>query len=130
MKVSIDAADFTKEIAFAQTLPKNLKTRIWKRVRVVSFQAERFIKLRMPVRTGRARASWGHSSAPAGPGEGIWEEAPDALAITQGSRVEYIENLNQGSSSQAPAGFIDAETRRAEQALEDGLQQDIEDAFK
>jgi hypothetical protein len=96
----------------------------------VSFEAERFIKIRMPKDTGRAAASWGHSTAPASPADGIWEEQPEALAITQGSRVPYIEQLNEGSSRQAPAGFIDAEERRATAKLEAGIEQDVEEAFK
>lgn len=130
MRVSFDTAGFDLEAQFAQAMSPKLRVRIWKRVRVVSFDAERMIKIKMPVDTGRARASWGHSTAPADAGEGIWEEQQAALSLTQGSRVPYIEQLNQGSSKQAPAGFIDAEERRAEQALADGLEQDVEDAFR
>lgn len=130
MKVSFDAQGFELERQFAAALPANLRTRIWKRVRVVSFEVERFIKIRMPVDTGRARASWGHSAPPAGSDEGIWIEQPDALSLTQGSAVEYIEKLNEGSSQQAPAGFIDAEERRGQEALANGLEQDVEDAFR
>lgn len=130
MKVSFDAAAFDLERQFAQALPARLRTRVWRRIRVVSFEAERFIKIRMPVDTGRARASWGHSAAPADAGEGIWEEQLDALALTQGSRVPYIEQLNEGSSQQAPAGFIDAIERQSVERLADGLAQDVEDAFR
>lgn len=130
MKTSFDGGGFTLEQTFAQALPAKLRSRVWRRIRVVSFNAERRVKLRMPVRTGRARASWGHSSAPAGLDEGIWEEKPETLTLTQGSRVEYIAQLNEGSSTQAPAGFIDAEERRAVDALADGLIQDVEDAFR
>lgn len=130
MKVSFDASGFTKEQLLAAALPKKLRARIWRRIRVVSFEAERFIKIRMPVDTGAARASWGHSTAPALPGDGIWDEQPEALMLTQGSRLEYIERLNEGSSTQAPAGFIDAIERQAAENLADGLEQDVDDAFR
>lgn len=37
---------------------------------------------------------------------GVWEEDEEGLALTQGSFVPYIVYLEQGHSSQAPAGFI------------------------
>lgn len=125
MKVEFDGRAFTKEQQFAASLSPRWRKRVWARVRVVSFDAERYIKIRMPVDTGRARASWGHSTAPASPADGIWHEDVDALALTQGSRVEYIEYLNQGSSTQAPAGFIDAEKARAERNLAAGIEDDL-----
>lgn len=130
MNVSFDVSGLTQEELLAAALPKKLKARIWTRIRVVSFSAERMIKLLMPVDTGRARASWGHSSAPASKGEGIWEEDKSLLTLVQGSRVEYIEALNEGHSKQAPAGFIDAEQRRAQQDLTDALGEEVEDVFK
>lgn len=125
MKVQFDSAGFAREQAFAASIRPRWRRRIWTRIRIVSFEAERYIKLRMPVDTGRARASWGHSSAPAAPGEGIWQEDAEALALTQGSRVGYIEQLNMGSSQQAPAGFIDAEKARAERSLTAGIEDDL-----
>ena len=76
-------------------------------VRVTSFQTEREVKTAMPIDTGRARNSWGH-----GP-ESIWTVSDGGLTIEQGSNVHYIGGLNEGSSRQAPAGFIDAIARRA-----------------
>lgn len=130
MKLRFDTADLEKEARFAHGVPRQLRGRAWARVRQVSFDAERFIKLRMPVDTGRARGSWGHAAPPAAPGEGIWLEDEGRLMITQGSRVEYIEYLNQGSSKQAPAGFIDAEEERALQKLEQLLLDDMEALFR
>jgi len=73
-----------------------------------SNQARRMIKIRMPVDTGAAMASWGV------PGEaGIWDVKDDGFAITQGSKLPYIEALNEGHSQQAPAGFIDVEHEKA-----------------
>lgn len=130
MNITFDPREFDAEKLRADAIPKKMRQRIWTRVRVVSFSAERMIKIRMPVDTGRARASWGHSSAPAGADEGIWEEHPEALMLTQGSRVEYIQYLNEGHSKQAPAGFIDAEARKAQEALDDGIAQDLEAGFR
>lgn len=130
MKISFDASQLVSEQAFAAALTPKFKRRIWNRVRVVSFNAERMIKIRMPVDTGRARASWGHSTAPAGADEGIWEEHPEDMALTQGSRVEYIQYLNEGHSKQAPAGFIDAIERQSEEELERGIEQDIDEGWR
>lgn len=130
MNIHFDSSGFEKERAFAANLPKKTRGRIWASVRAVSFDAERYIKIRMPVDTGRARASWGHSSAPAGADEGIWQENENDLTLVQGSRVEYIEPLNEGHSKQAPAGFIDAESRRAQEKLDQLVAADIEAAFR
>ena len=100
-----------------------------RRVRIVSFSVERGVKRRMPVDTGRARASWGHDTPP-GQGEGIWEESNDGLTIKQGSRVEYIGELNEGHRQQAPAGFIDAEAKRGEEELIEGIVNDLVKAFR
>lgn len=127
MQVSFDASQLARERQ--RDTSRESRQRVWVKVRAVSFDAERGIKLRMPVDTGRARGSWGHSFPPALPSEGIWQEDEANLAITQGSRVEYIEQLNAGSSRQAPAGFIDAEERRALNALEAALASELENLF-
>lgn len=130
MKIGIDSSGFTSERVFAVNVPRNLKRRIWTQIRVVSFSAERNIKIRMPVDTGRARASWGHNSgAMASMDESIWTEDEDRLSLTQGSRVGYIEELNEGWSKQAPAGFIDVEERKALDMLSDALGVEVEALF-
>lgn len=125
MKIQFDMSEVQREQQFVASLPPRVKKRIWAHIRIVSFNAERFIKIRMPVDTGRARASWGHAAAPAGLDEGIWSEHEDTLTIVQGSRVEYIEYLNEGSSTQAPAGFIDAEEAKAANDLEKRIADEI-----
>lgn len=113
MRIRIDASDFRRvggNIGAARTLTR---PRIWEAIRRASFLAERNIKIRMPVDTGRAKSAWGHDEGPLGTGLGIWEEDEQGLSLTQGTKVEYVEYLNQGSSSQAPAGFIDTEAERA-----------------
>jgi len=81
-------------------------------LREISFAGEVRIKRDMPVDTGRARASWGHwdssaNSPDSTPADAHYEETDAGMTITQGSNVPYIEQLNEGHSQQAPAGFID-----------------------
>lgn len=116
MRVHITAT-FDAEDAHSRRLSSNLRRRTWDAVRRVSFNAERQAKTQMPVDTGRARASWGHSTAPASAADGVWEEDESSLSITQGSLVEYIGRLNEGYSKQAPAGFIDAIAYAAREEL-------------
>lgn len=112
-------------------------------LKAVSFAVEKEIKRRMPVDTGRARASWGHWSGgslrkhtvksssffglrktktkvannqDANAGDSVWIDT--GLSITQGSNVEYIEYLNNGHSRQAPAGFIDLAAMKGELELQ------------
>jgi len=128
--VNLDYSDLSRERAFAAGLPPAMRRIAWAMVKVVAYAAERRVRVRMPVDTGRARASWGHSSNPAGAYDGIWIERPDALTIIEGSRVEYIEQLNEGSSTQAPAGFIDAKAEIAAIEGEKVVWDAIEALFK
>lgn len=131
MNIGIDAPDFAREVAFAAQLKPIARRRIWTQVRVASFNAERYIKIAMPVDTGRARSSWGHNGGGASTSaESIWQENEAALVIRQGSRVDYIEPLNEGTSTQAPAGFIDAAERRAVQELTDAIDAELGKLFK
>lgn len=84
-----------------------------------------------PVDTGRARSNWIVSSGPStriidayAPGESgstrgqntraaqaqakAFLESTDATVIYISNNLEYIRFLNEGSSAQAPAGFIEA----------------------
>lgn len=101
--------------------------------RVATNVTARLIK-ETPVDTGWARANWipavgAPVDAPAGtPGDassaqGAQQAGLNALAgytdlsqgqITISNNVPYIQRLNDGSSQQAPAGFV-------EQAIEDGI---------
>lgn len=78
------------------------------RLREAGLSAQRNIKIRMPVDTGAAQASWGAEGE-----AGIWEFSQDGLEHTQGSELPYVNRLNDGYSTQAPAGFIDAEHEKA-----------------
>lgn len=78
----------------------------------------------MPVDTGWAQSRWGEIGVPGG----VWLVTDNGLTIEQGSDLsanlglyEYITRLNEGSSTQAPAGFIDAAAERAGDKLETRL---------
>ena len=77
------------------------------------------VEMMMPQDTGWASRRWGNPTE-----YGIWEVSDDGLAIEQGSDLseigmyEYITRLNEGSSMQAPAGFIDSAAERAGDKLE------------
>ncbi len=95
-----------------------------------SEELRRMVKERMPVDTGAAEASWG--STPAGPVaeakglDGVWNVNEAELEIEQGSKRDqynYIRRLNEGYSSQAPAGFIDDEFEKAQDALDEAIQE-------
>lgn len=74
----------------------------------------------MPVDTGWAQSRWGEVAIAGG----VWEVSDNGLSIEQGSYLdaigmyEYITRLNEGSSQQAPAGFIDAAAEKAGDKLE------------
>jgi hypothetical protein len=95
-------------------------------VRSVSLALMRGVKLAMPIRYGRARASWGQwtpsdivnpQEANASAEDAHWAERDGGLTVEQGSNVEYVPALNAGHSQQAPAGFIDKLAERATREL-------------
>jgi hypothetical protein len=94
------------------------------KVRSASLAVERGVKSAMPVDTGRARASWGHwspgdtNNPDASAADALWEEGDEGLSITQGTNVEYVKYLNEGHSSQAPAGFIDLQEEKGQAELD------------
>ena len=112
----------------AQEMPRRrnaLLSSVKRMVRSVSFELERNVKNEMPVDTGRARASWGHwtpgdlrGPSDARASDAVWKETDDGLTIEQGSNVEYIAGLNDGSSKQAPRGFLDVLEERAVDLLD------------
>lgn len=115
-------------------------------VRKVALVADRELVLETPVDTGRARSNWQVSLGsaltterePFAPGEGLGkgEGANAAGALAQGqdrigarkseqdiyiqNNVSYIGNLNDGTSAQAPAGFVQAAIKRAVAAARNG----------
>ena len=102
--------------------PAQILRRVWSVLREVALALVRWVKVAMPVDTGRARASWGQwdgstDNPQASSEDAVWEEDRGNLTITQGSNVEYIGALNDGHSAQAPKGFIDRLVLRATRLL-------------
>mgnify|MGYP006429495409 CR=1 FL=1 len=98
-------------------------------LRLVALEADRSIVLATPVDTGRARANWivgvnkrvekstedadksGRLTIAAGEAEIGKAEADDTIHIT--NNLPYIVPLNNGSSIQASAGFVQRGIGRA-----------------
>ena len=97
-------------------LSENLKEGVAEAVYTTARDVQLDIQLQMPVDTGWAQARYGE---PAYGGE--WTVKDGGLTIEFGSDIapyEYIIRLNEGSSKQAPAGFIDVAAERGEGRLE------------
>lgn len=127
MKLTITSPDLQREQQFAAQFSSRLDNEVVKpAVLTESTELEEKIVEAMPVDTGRARSSWGHSR----PGlmvkenpdfkasDAVWEVLDDGKTIIQGTDVIYVPRLNEGSSRQAPAGFIDAPALLALEDLE------------
>lgn len=130
--VQIDDRELVKLIADTKLADRVAVQYAKDTTKAVSFAVEKRIKIEMPVRTGRARASWGHwtpgqlrqagrEAGDASSSDAVWVSADGGLTITQGSNVGYIEQLNAGHSRQAPAGFIDRAEMFGQLMLEEEL---------
>jgi hypothetical protein len=108
VKVTLDYRELTAEKGRAAKMRPELRAGSWKIVRAGAFSLERGVKFRMPVDSGHAQANWGHGEA------GIWIENEAELELIEGTKVVYVPRLNEGWSTQAPAGFIDAEALKVE----------------
>lgn len=112
MQTSLTEEGWSELIKDARRAAKAVTGEAQRILREISFAGEVRIKRDMPVDKGRARASWGHwdssaNSPDSTPADAHYEETDAGMTITQGSNVPYIEQLNEGHSQQAPAGFID-----------------------
>lgn len=138
MKLTITSPDWQREQQFAASFAKELDTLEKNEVMEESLQAEGKIKEAMPVDTGRARSSWGHwtpqlmvkDNELAKSLDAIWKVENGGLAITQGTEVPYVQDLNEGSSRQAPAGFVDAIALLALEDLEKGIGDGAENLWR
>lgn len=137
MRVTV-TDDFEDETAWARRLDDLTRGRVRQGVNAESLRAMRNIKIAMPVDTGRARAGWGVFTPGdlrgldngAGADDAVWEESDDGFTIEQGTTIVYVPRLNDGYSSQAPAGFIDTEAERAADRLADGLLELMEQVWR
>lgn len=141
---TVDLGDLDALLERAEKARVDAKPAIFGAVLQVANELDARIDSDMPVDTGRAAAGWGkykpaHLSkgavrTPKGnfitrpsrrtqlpqvssPADAIWEEHPDGLYVVEGTHVPYVEKLNEGSSTQAPAGFIDLNVEWAAQVL-------------
>ena len=131
-----DLASFAKRI---QRRGRQVERGVSKVVQAAAITADRELVLNTPVDTGRARSNWiatlGVPTAdiiePYAPGqllgrgegpnaEGALAQARDAISrrkpgqsIYISNNVRYIGRLNDGSSAQAPAGFVQMAVKRA-----------------
>jgi hypothetical protein len=112
VKITLDWRELTAEKGRAAKMKPELRAGSWKIVRAGAFSLERQVKapppLGMPVDTYHARNNWAHGPA------GIWEEDEGNLEIVEGTTVVYVARLNEGWSTQSPAGFIDAAALKTE----------------
>lgn len=120
--------DLSKKMErLSRAIPVNVKRGLKETVLVI----DQALVTSTPVDTGRARANWIVGTGPSTaaidayfPGKGGATAAANAEAALQQARdfldgadvsviyisnnLEYIQYLNEGSSAQAPAGFIEA----------------------
>lgn len=128
MKPRVDFRELSNEYNRSRTIVPLFKERIKVRVKTKALTVVGRMKTAMPVDTGAARARWGTPGAPGG----IWIEQDAGMTIIQGAQLqpfEYIEKLNEGSSQQAPAGFIDTIAYKAEEELVQEIISDVAKGF-
>jgi hypothetical protein len=128
MKTRVDFRELSNEYNRSRTILPVFKERVKVRIKAKSLTVVGRMKQAMPVDTGAARARWGTPGAPGG----IWIEQDFGLTIIQGAELdphEYINELNEGSSQQAPAGFIDTIAYKAEEELIQEIISDIANGF-
>lgn len=124
MSVTVEVIGMDEVVAWANDLKQVMTTAASDEVEAASETLQEDVSSLMPVRTGWAQSRWGDVAIPGG----IWIVSDNGLTIEQGSNLkealdlyEYIIRLNEGSSKQAPAGFIDAAAERAGEKLEQRL---------
>lgn len=126
MRISSDVTGLDEVIGYLGNLDGKMTNEAIAVVRETSEDVQVDIQSVMPVDTGWAQMRWGEPLY-----GGIWRIDTDQLGITQGSSVEpyeYIEKLNEGSSLQAPAGFIDTAAERGRLKLEANLERGMTEA--
>ena len=128
MKTRVDFRELSAEYNRSRTILPVFKERVKVRIKGKSLKVVGQVKIAMPVDKGLARARWGTPGAPGG----IWIEQDAGMTIIQGAELqphEYIQELNEGSSQQAPAGFIDTIAYKAEEELTLEIISDIANGF-
>lgn len=123
MPVTMTTSGLEELFTWADELKNTFKQAATDEVEAAAEESINSVSQQMPVDTGWAQSRWGDPLSPGG----IYEVSEDGLTIEMGSDLseigmyEYITRLNEGSSKQAPAGFIDVAAERAGNALETRL---------
>ena len=123
MQISVDVQGLDAVLLALSQVDDNLDVASKNAVRYASWDLRDDVQEQMPVDTGWAQARWGEEVW-----GGTWTVDDGGLSITQGSGIEpyeYIQKLEEGSSAQAPAGFIAASAKRAELNLVNTLKDEI-----
>jgi len=138
MQIRIDASEFDKLVQEMMQKSGGAKAIVKQAVMAQSLDTIKEVKEKMPIDTGRARASWGAftpediekpntpNGKMASKSDTFWHVEDGGLTITQGSNVEYVGDLNDGTSSQRGAGFIDRAAEKAGRELMDRVGRDFE----
>lgn len=120
-----------------------IKQSVYDSLETTSMRILNQIKDQMPKDTWRATRSWGKDSGfggnaknPFNPGDPVWETnwrgsrtRYNEIWILQDTNLPYIEALNAGSSTQAPAGFIEAIVEEHDGEFEDLLMSMLPDTL-
>lgn len=123
MNPEFEAVGWEQAAAKAAGMNEEIKNAVAAEILEVSQMVQNLIQGDMPVDTGWAQSRWGEPDY-----GGIWEESDDGWEIKQGSSIEpyeYIIALNEGSSSQAPAGFIDSAAAWGQEQAVIGIEQKL-----
>lgn len=121
LKFDFDYAEMREAAHAARIYGPTMRGACWRAMKKSARRIADDVKKRMPKDTWRATRSWAYDSGvggspdnPFSAGDIIDERNYNQLLIVQGTKVPYVEALNQGSSSQAPAGFIEAAQENAD----------------
>ena len=131
-----DLRDFSRRIA---TVAASVEEGVHLVIRKVALAADQAVVLATPVDTGRARANWIVSinaptidvkpepASPAGGAAEALDQGREAIggygreanhaSIHITNNLPYIGRLNEGSSAQAPAGFVEEAVQAAVAAV-------------
>ena len=131
LKITVDLSGLQAEVKRSKNFKRLTKEALIESVETVSITTRNKVKEVMPVDTGFARAIWGvftpehivnHLKIAQSDrlGASIWNIKNGGLTIEQGAAItpkNYIEDLNSGTSRQAPAMFLDVIAGQAESQL-------------
>lgn len=143
MKISVDLSGLTAEAKRSRSYKRLTKEALVESVESVSVDVRNKVKSVMPVDTGFAKALWGimtpehvvnhlKLAQSARLGESIWKVKNGGLTIEQGAAItphNYIVELNDGHSQQAPMMFLDQIAEQAATQLANMAAQAVGEIF-